>query len=103
MAHAPESHSVIAADLAYIERLAKVLGGIPVWAVAPGSSARRAGIVFGDIILSVNGVPTPTYKAFLKAGRAHLENLEFKVFRNGKVRLLHDSAGSDDARSGSDD
>lgn len=107
MARAPESHSAIAADLAHIERLAKVLGGIPVWAVAPGSSARRAGVCFGDIILSVNGVPTPTYKAFLKAGRAHLDHLEFKVFRNGKVRVLRDSGDADEprgeARSGTAD
>ena len=107
MARAPESHSVIAADLAHIERLAKVLGGIPVWAVAKGSAAQRAGVLFGDIILSVNGVPTPTYKAFLRAGRAHLDNLEFKVFRNGKVRVLHDVGGSDEprhnARSGAAD
>jgi S1-C subfamily serine protease len=97
MARAPESRTAIAADLAHIERLAKVLGGIPVWAVAPGSSARRAGVSFGDIILSVNGVPTPTYKAFLKAGRAHLDHLEFKVFRNGKVRILRDHDGSGEA------
>jgi len=78
----------VAADLAQIERMAQVLGGIPVWAVAPGSSARNAGVRFGDIILSVNGVPTPTFKDFLRAGRAHLTSLEFKVFRNGKVLVL---------------
>jgi len=88
MAHIPESRSAVGADLAQIERLAQVLGGIPVWAVAPGSSARNAGVLFGDIILSVNGVPTPTFKAFLQAGRAHLTSLEFKVFRNGKVLVL---------------
>jgi S1-C subfamily serine protease len=88
MAHTPESRSAVGADLAQIERLAQVLGGIPVWAVAPGSSARNAGVRFGDIILSVNGIPTPTFKAFLQAGRAHLTSLEFKVFRNGKVLLL---------------
>jgi S1-C subfamily serine protease len=88
MAHVPDSRSAVGADLAQIERLARVLGGIPVWAVAPGSSARLAGVRFGDIILSVNGVPTPTFKDFLRAGRTHLMNLEFKVFRNGKVLVL---------------
>jgi S1-C subfamily serine protease len=86
-----DSASAVTLDLAHVERIARVLGGIPVWAVASGSAARRAGVCFGDIILSVNGVPTPTFKDFLRAGRAHLSNLEFKVFRNGKVLVLHDS------------
>jgi len=59
-----------------------------VWSVAPGSSARNAGVRFGDIILSVNGTPTPTFKAFLQAGRANGLHLEFKVFRAGKVLVL---------------
>lgn len=88
MAHVLDSRSAVGADLAQIERLAQVLGGIPVWAVARGSSAQHAGVRFGDIILSVNGVPTPTFKAFLRAGRAHLASLEFKVFRSGKVVVL---------------
>lgn len=58
------------------------------WAVAPGSSARQAGVRFADIILSVNGVPTPTFEDFLRAGRAHLTHLEFKVFRDGRVLKL---------------
>jgi S1-C subfamily serine protease len=88
VAHIPDSQTAVTADLAQIERLAQVLGGIPVWAVAPGSSARNAGVRFGDIILSVNGVPTPTFQAFLRAGRKHLAHLEFKVFRAGKVVVL---------------
>lgn len=88
VAHIPDSRSAVATDLAQIERLAQVLGGIPVWAVAPGSSARNAGVLFGDIILSVNGVPTPTFQEFLRAGRKHLQHLEFKVFRSGKVMVL---------------
>ena len=88
VAHTPDSRSAVTADLAQIERLAQVLGGIPVWAVAPGSSARNAGVLFGDIILSVNGVPTPTFQDFLRAGRKHLQHLEFKVFRSGKVIVL---------------
>jgi len=97
-----DHQSAIALDLAHIERIAHVLGGIPVWAVAPGSAAKHAGIRFADIILSVNGVPTPTYKDFLRAGRAHLSNLEFKVFRNGKVLVLHYAESDDDTESDED-
>ena len=80
--------NAVALDLDQVERIARAVGGIAVWSVAAGSAARRAGVCFGDIILSVNGVPTPNFKAFLRASRAQLSNLEFKVLRNGKVLLL---------------
>jgi S1-C subfamily serine protease len=70
-----------------LERLAKLLGGIPVWEVFPESGAAQAGVRFGDIILRVNGTKTPTFEKFLAAGEKHLDFLEFEVFRNGK--LLH--------------
>ncbi|MGC4095069.1 MAG: PDZ domain-containing protein [Polyangiaceae bacterium] len=70
-----------------LERLAKLLGGIPVWEVFPESDAEQAGVRFGDIILRVNGTKTPTFEKFLAAGEQHLDALEFEVFRNGK--LLH--------------
>lgn len=84
MAHKPRSKSAVASDLAHIERVAELLGGIPVWEVFPRSEAERAGVRFGDIILSVNGTATPTFQAFLDAGADHLQELEFDVFRNGK-------------------
>jgi S1-C subfamily serine protease len=73
--------------LAAVARIAEILGGIPVWEVFPDSAAEHAGVKFGDIILRVNGVATPTFDSFLAAGRDHLERLEFDVFRNGE--LLH--------------
>jgi S1-C subfamily serine protease len=77
---------------AKLERLAKIMGGIPVWEVFPDSGAALAGVRFGDIILRVNGVATPTFETFLAAGEKHLSDLEFEVFRNGE--LLHLSCGS---------
>jgi S1-C subfamily serine protease len=74
--------------LAQVARVAEILGGIPVWEVFPGSAAELAGVRFGDIILRVNGVATPTFKSFLAAGEAHLEHLEFDVFRAGKFLRL---------------
>jgi S1-C subfamily serine protease len=83
---------VVAADLAQIERVAQILGGIPVWEVFPRSEAARAGVRFGDIILRVNGTATPTFEAFLDAGAHHLAALEFEVFRNGELLRLGPSS-----------
>ena len=71
-----------------LERLAKLLGGIPVWEVFPNSGAAQAGVKFGDIILRVNGTKTPTFELFLAAGEKHLDKLEFEVFRNGRLLRL---------------
>jgi S1-C subfamily serine protease len=68
--------------------VAKILGGIPVLEVFPGSAAESAGVRLGDIILRVNGVATPTFQSFLAAGEAHIDDLEFDVFRNGKLLRL---------------
>jgi S1-C subfamily serine protease len=77
-----------AALFAQLERLAKILGGIPVWEVYADSGAAAAGVRFGDIILRVNGKETPTFERFLAIGEAHLSDLEFEVFRNGKMLRL---------------
>jgi len=74
--------------LAQIEKLAKVIGGIPVWEVFPESAAAMAGVRFGDIIVSVNGTATPTFEEFLAAGEANIANIVFGVFRNGKMMSL---------------
>jgi len=76
------------AMISKLERLAKLLGGIPVWEVFPESGAAQAGVRFGDIILKVNGTKTPTFEMFLEAGEKHLDFLEFEVFRNGELLRL---------------
>ena len=96
MAQSRDTRNASGTALARIERLARTLGGIPVWAVPPGSSARQAGVRFADIILSVNGVPTPTFEDFLRAGRTQVAHVEFKVFRDGRVLKLRYEE-SDDA------
>jgi S1-C subfamily serine protease len=78
----------VSANLAQIEKLARVLGGIPVWEVFPDSAAAMAGVRFGDIIVAVNGTATPTFEDFLAAGEAHIAHIEFEVFRNGRLLLL---------------
>jgi S1-C subfamily serine protease len=95
MARKSAVQSSLTSDLAQIEKLAKVLGGIPVWEVFPDSAAAEAGVRFGDIIVSVNGKATPTFKAFLAAGEVHLEHIEFEVFRNGRMLVLSGSQHAD--------
>jgi predicted metalloprotease with PDZ domain len=80
---------------AQVAKIAKILGGIPVWEVFPGSAAEAAGIKLGDVIVCVNGVRTPTFQHFLDAGQAHLEHLEFDVFRNGRLLRLTASESAD--------
>ncbi len=88
MTHQAGAQRFLVSYMAHIDRMAAVLGGIPVWEVLPDSAAEAAGLAFGDIILSVNRTPTPTFADFLEAGRIHLERLEFQVFRNGQVLEL---------------
>jgi S1-C subfamily serine protease len=95
MAHKHGSKNAITSNLAHIERVAQILGGIPVWEVFPRSEAERAGVRFGDIILSINGTATPTFEAFLDAGAYHLQELEFQVFRNGATLRLSSTAPTD--------
>jgi S1-C subfamily serine protease len=83
-----QHESFIASYLAGLERLAAALGGIPVWEVLPESFAETAGLKFGDIVLTVNCTPTPTFEDFLLAGALHLDSLEFTVFRNGRELTL---------------
>lgn len=82
---------------AYIEHLG--VPGLPVITVLDGSIAQQLGFLgthrdaygmpqFGDIIMSVNGVPMKTskdLKAILNKGP---QNMEFQVLRDGKVRVV---------------
>ena len=88
MKHKTSDERFLVSYMAKVDRMAAVLGGIPVWEVLPDSAAEAAGLLFGDIVLSINRTPTPTFADFLEAGRIHLERLEFQVFRNGQLLEL---------------
>src|SRR5688572_31482532 len=53
--------------LAQIEKLAKVIGGIPVWEVFPESAAAMAGGRLRANIASANGTAPPNFQDFLSA------------------------------------
>lgn len=67
-----------------LSQLAAALGGIPVWGCLPGSAAARLGVRYGDVILSVNGHPTPDVEAYIEARNIRRDGLTAVVFRDGR-------------------
>jgi S1-C subfamily serine protease len=68
---------------AKLEQLAKVLEGIPVLGCLEGSPGERAGIRYGDVVLSVNGVKTSDMDLYLMARELRSDGAEIVVFRDG--------------------
>jgi len=71
-----------------LAQLATALGGIPIWSCLPGSAAARLGVRYGDVILSVNGRPTPTVSAYVEARNVRRDGLSVVVFRDGREHTL---------------
>jgi S1-C subfamily serine protease len=69
-------------------KIAAALGGLPVLGCRPDSPADRAGVVYGDILLSVNGRPTPDWTAFIEARSLSTTEMVIEVFRNGQQLRL---------------
>jgi S1-C subfamily serine protease len=70
-----------------IFELARALGGIPVLGALAGSAAEKAGIRYGDVILSVNGHKTPTIVEYVEAKALRRNGMEVVVFRSGEERV----------------
>ncbi len=73
--------------------LAKALEGIPVLGSLSGTPAARAGIRYGDILLSVNGMRTKTVLDYVEAKALRTDGMDIVIFRTGteKVeRLVYD-------------
>lgn len=68
-----------------MQKIATTMGGILILGVMDGSPTAQAGIKYGDILLSVNGVPTPDFQAYVDAKELDAEGMSFQVFRDGKV------------------
>ena len=75
-----EGQMLTPADLS---RLATALGGLPILGCLEGSPAERAGIRYGDILLSVNGMPTASWTDFFQARRRSAGQISVRVFRQG--------------------
>ncbi len=66
-----------------IFQLAKALEGIPVLGALAGSPAARAGLRYGDILLSVNGVRTKTVVDYVEAKGLREDGMAVVIFRGG--------------------
>jgi S1-C subfamily serine protease len=71
-----------------LEEIANVVQGVPVWGCLPGSTAAEAGVRYGDIVVAVNGVPTPGIDAYLEARKLRSDGFELKLFRSGEELTL---------------
>src|SRR5215510_12785962 len=66
-----------------LEEIASAVGGVPVWGCLPGSTAAEAGVRYGDIVLSVNGVRTLNIEDYLEARKLRTDGFDLKLFRAG--------------------
>ncbi len=63
--------------------LAKALDGIPVLGTLQGTPAAQAGIRYGDVLLSVNGMRTRNIFDYIEAKALRSDGMEIIVFRGG--------------------
>lgn len=66
-----------------LTRIATALGGLPILGCGQGSPARVAGLRYGDIVLSLNGISTASWSDFFQARRQSTGDVVVRVFRNG--------------------
>ncbi len=63
--------------------LARALEGVPILGTLDGSSASRAGLRYGDVLISVNGRRTRTVGEYIEAKNLRTDGMEIVVFRAG--------------------
>lgn len=66
-----------------LEEIAATVKGVPVWGCLPGSTAVQAGVRYGDIVLAVNGVPTPSIVEYLEGRKLRSDGFDLLLFRDG--------------------
>jgi S1-C subfamily serine protease len=75
-------------SLQQLAQIAAVVKGIPVLGCRPGSPAAELGIGYGDIVLAINGVATPTVVEYLAARRLRSDGFDVRLFRDGVERSV---------------
>jgi C-terminal processing protease CtpA/Prc len=68
--------------------LAKTLDGMPVLGCLPGTPAARAGVRYGDILLSVNGQRTRNFGDYIEAKALRKDGMAIVLFRQGEETPL---------------
>ena len=79
--------------------LARTLEGIPVLGTLGGTPAARAGIVYGDVLLEVNGRRTRNVIDYIEAKALRTDGMDVVIFRAGSERresLVYDSPSAVD-------
>lgn len=74
---------------AELDHMARILQGIAVWGCLPGSPGQKAGINYGDIVLSVNGMKTSNLSQYLAARSLRRDGAEVVLFRDGIERSVN--------------
>jgi serine protease Do len=64
------------------------LRGIVVTEIDPRSAAAAMGLRVGDVIVEVNGVPTPSLEAFRRAAHASANDVVLLAYRDGTTLLM---------------
>ena len=68
------------------ERIAATLGGLCLLGCLRGSPAERAGLRYGDVVVEVNGQPTPNWVSYIDAIRVRRPVMTVRFFRDGTER-----------------
>ena len=71
-----------------LEEIAATVQGVPVFGCLPGSSAAEAGVRYGDIVLSANGVRTFGIDDYVAARSLRVDGLDLRVLRGGQELSL---------------
>ena len=72
-----------------LEEIAATVQGVPVWGCLKGSPSADAGVRYGDILLVVNGMRTPTIDDYLAARRLRTDGVDLLILRDGTEMTLH--------------
>lgn len=82
----PPSSSAALTSASVIEKIAAIYGGMPLLSTLPDSPAARAGLRWGDVVIAVNGLPTPDVNAFVRARESRTGAALVRFVRDGKER-----------------